>query len=223
MDDMELQQLWEASNSRLEEARLLNMQSWALQLQTKEAMQLYKAKSKLNRLIKVKQWAIALGVLWVAFLCYLIFVRISWQGIFFNISAGAIALITTIAIGTYIKHIEFIRKVDNSESIVEAQQTLAELQASSIRIVGIVWLQLPFYCTFYLSPALLQKAGITFAFVHTCIVVVFALAAVWFYRNTDIKNRHKKWFKFFFRGLEFTSVSKAMAYLDEVEEWKEDV
>lgn len=220
---MELQQLWQASNSRLEEARLLNMQSWALQLQSKEALQLYKAKSKLNRLVRFKQWAIALGVLWVAFLCYLIFVRISWQGIFFNISAGFIAVITIIAIAAYIKHIELIRKIDNSDSIVEAQQTLATLQASSIRIVGIIWLQLPFYCTFYLSPALLQKAGTTFAVVHTCIVVVFAAAAIWLYRNTHIKNRHKRWFKFFFSGLEFTSVSKAIAYLDEVEEWKRDV
>lgn len=220
---MELQQLWEASNSRLEEARLLNMQSWALQLQSKEALQLYKAKSKLNRLVKFKQWGIALGILWVAFLCYLIFVRVSWQGIFFNISAGVIAVITIIAIAAYIKHIVLIRQVDNSDSIVEAQQTLARLQASSIRIVGIIWLQLPFYCTFYLSPALMQKAGITFTVVHTCIVIVFALAAIWLYRNTHIKNRHKKWFKFFFSGGEFSNVSKAIAYLDEVEEWKRDV
>jgi len=220
---MELQQLWEASNQQLEEARLLNMQSWALQLQSRQALQLYKAKSKLNRLIRFKQWAIALGILWVVFLCYLIFVRISWQGIFFNISAGAIAVITSIAIGTYIKHIELIRQVDNSDSIVEAQQTLAKLQASSIRIVGIIWLQLPFYSMFYLSPALLQKAGTTFAVVHTGIVAVFVLAAIWLYRNTDIKNRHKRWFKLFFSGLEFTSVSKAIAYLDEVEEWKKDV
>lgn len=223
MDDMELQQLWEASNSRLEEARLLNMQSWALQLQSKEALQLYKAKSKLNRLVKFKQWAIVLGVLWVAFLCYLIFVHISWQGIFFNISAGGIAIITAVAIGAYIWHIKLIRTIDNSDSIVEAQQTLAKLQASSVRIAGILWLQLPFYCTFYLSPALLQNWGVVPSVIHACIVAVFTIAAVWLYFNTHIKNMHKKWFEFFFRGLEFTSVNKAMAYLDEVEEWKSGV
>lgn len=223
MEDIQLQQLWQASNSRLEEAKLLNMQSWALQLESKQALQLYKAKSKLNRLVTFKQWAIVLGVLWVAALCYLIFVNITWQGIFFNISAGCIALFTVFAIREYIKHILLIREVDNSDNIIEAQQTLAGLQAGSVRIVGILWLQLPFYCTFYLSPALLKSWGPVPCVIYGCILAVFTIAAIWLYRNTHIKNRHKKWFKFFFRGPEFTSVNKAMAYLDEVEEWKRGV
>lgn len=223
MNDIQLQQLWAEYDTRLEQAKLLNMQAWALNLQSKEAIQMHKAKSKLNKLASYKKWVVALGVIWVLLLSFLVFNTITWQGIFFNISAGAIAITTIIAIAFYIHHIVLIQKVDNSESIVTAQQTLALLQASTLRSIRIIWLQLPFYCTFYLSPALLQKAGTPFIIIHTAITLLFIWAAVWLYRNINYTNRHKKWFKFLMGSIEWTSIIKAAQFLDEVEEFKKEV
>lgn len=223
MEDIELQQLWAQYDSKLEQTKLLNMQAWALNLQSKEALQMHKAKSKLNRLANFKIAAVVLGIFWVMFLCTLVFSHITWQGIFFNISAGIIALITAIAVAVYIYHIVLIRQVDNSGSIVEAQQKLAKLQASTVHVIGIAWLQLPFYSTFYLSPGLLQKAGTAFAVEHAIVFTIFCVIAVWLYRNIKIENRHKKWFKILFRSIEWTAVVKAIDFLDEVEQFKREM
>lgn len=223
MNDIQLQQLWAEYDNKLEQAKVLNLQAWALNLQSKEALQMHKAKSKLNKLANYKKWVIALGVIWVLVLGFLIFNTITWQGIFFDISAGAIAITTIIAIAFYVHHITLIQKVDNSESIVSAQQTIAQLQASTLQAIRIIWLQLPFYCTFYLSPALLQKAGTTFIIVHAVITLLFVWAAIWLYRNINYTNRHKKWFKLLMGNIEWTNIAKAAQFLDEVEAFKKEV
>ena len=66
MQNIELDNIWKQYDQKLEEARLLNLQSWALNLQNFEMQQKQKVKSKLNKLIWQK--------------CFLIFV-----GIFYNI------------------------------------------------------------------------------------------------------------------------------------------
>jgi hypothetical protein len=222
MEDITLQNMWAAYDRQLEESKVLNLQSWALNRQAFEMMQTQKAQSKLNRLATFKTRAVVLGVIWAAFLCFLVFYKISWQGIFFNISAGMIALFTILAIVTYIKHIVLIRQIDESGSIVETQQKLAELQSSTIRIVRILWLQMPFYTTFYLTPATFVYGGIT-AWVITIVTTgLFTLAAIWLYKNINYSNRHKKWFKILFGSIEWTAVIKAMEYLEEVEQFKKE-
>jgi len=222
MEDITLQNMWKDYDRKLEESKLLNLQSWALNRQAFEMVQTQKAKSKLNRLVTFKTRAIVLGVIWVAFLCFLAFNTISWQGIFFNISVGMIALFTALAIITYIKHIILIRQIDESGSIVETQQKLASLQSSTIRIVRILWLQMPFYTTFFLTPAMLANGGIKTWVITIVITGLFTFAAIWLYKNINYSNRHKKWFKILFGSIEWTAVVKAMEYLDEVEQFKKE-
>ncbi len=220
MEDLQLQNMWTEYNRSLEESKLLNLQSWALNLKSFETIQMHKAKSKLNRLATFKIWVIALGVAWVLFLCFLIFNTITWRGIIFNISAGAIAVITAIAIIVYIKHVVLIRQIDDSESVIETQQKLATLQSSTIRIAGILWLQMPFYATFFLTPVMLYQAAAFWQVFTITIVGSLTFAAIWLYRNINYRNRHKKWFKIMFNSLEWTSVIKAQAFLDEIEDFK---
>lgn len=220
MEDIQLQQMWAEYDRKLEEAKLLNLQSWALNLKSLEAIQLQKAKSKLNRLANFKVWVIVLGIVWVLFLCLLVFSKITWQGIFFNISFGCIALINIIAVIVYIKQVVLIRQIDNSESVVETQQKLAELQASTIRIGSIMWLQLPFWSTFFLTPAMLQNAGAFWLSFTIIITGMLTFVAIWLYRNIHYRNRHKKWFKWLFNTFEWTSVIKSITFLDEVEAFK---
>jgi hypothetical protein len=220
MEDSQLQQMWAEYDRKLEEAKILNLQSWALNLRSLEAMQMQKAKSKLNRLATFKIWVIILGIVWVLFLCTLVFSKITWQGIFFNISFGCIAFINVIAIVVYIKQVVLIRQIDNSESVVETQQKLAKLQASTLRIGSILWLQTPFWGTFFLSPAMLQSASAFWLSFTIIITGLLTFAAIWLFRNIHYRNRHKKWFTWLFNTFEWTAVTKAMAFLDEVEEFK---
>jgi len=222
MEDFELQKMWAEYDRKLEEAKVLNLQAWALNLKSLEGMQMQKAKSKLNRLAGFKIRVVILGLAWVLFLAVLIFNKITWQGIIFNISAGCIAVITLIAIMVYIKQIVLIRDIDNGESVVETQERLAQLQASTIRITGILWLQLPFYGTFSLSPALLQHASSFWLCTTMVIVGLLTYSAIWLYRNIHYRNRHKKWFRILFNSIEWTTINKSMAFLDEVEAFKKN-
>jgi len=217
---MELQKIWAEYDRKLEESKVLNLQSWALNFRSFEGIQMQKAKSKLNRLAAFKTRVIVLGILWVLFLCTLIFFKFTWQGIIFNISAGAIALITAIAIVVYIKDVALIRQIDNSENILDTQEKLASLQASTIRIMGILWLQLPFYAIFFLTPAMLHDWNAWQWLIIILTTGLFTFAALWLYKNINYKNRDKKWFRILFNSPEWTSVIKAMNFLDEIEEFK---
>ncbi|HWB26899.1 MAG TPA: hypothetical protein VG738_15555 [Chitinophagaceae bacterium] len=220
MEDIELQKLWAEIDNKLEQAKLLNLQSWALNLQNKEAQQMAKAQHRLRRVTHFKLWAVVLGIVWAALLLFLVFNHLTWQGIFFNISAGTIAALTILAVVVYIWHIVLLKQVDESNTIAETQQTLARLQSSTIRIAGIGWLQMPFYATFFITPAMLHNAGAAFWVIELTVTGLLTSAAIWLYRNIHYRNMHKKWFKILFSSPEWTQVIKAMEFLQEVDEWK---
>src|SRR6185312_4860079 len=90
MDETELQDLLKTYNQKLEEAKVLNLQSWVLNLQCFEALQKQKSKSKLRSLMNFKIVAVILGILWFLFLGYLLFYSMEIQKIFFLVSVAAI-------------------------------------------------------------------------------------------------------------------------------------
>ena len=156
MEDSQLKDLLASYNQRLEEARVLNLQSWVLNYKCYESMQSQKAKSKLKSLISFKMFAVVLGILWVLFLGYLLYYSLEMSKIFFVISVSAIMLITSAAIIVYAYHIVLLRQIDNTENVVKTQETIARLQASTINITRILFLQSIFYCTFWWTPAMIQ-------------------------------------------------------------------
>ncbi len=219
---MELQNIWKAYDQKLEEARVLNLQSWALNFKSFEAIQTQKAKSKLNSLGRFKTWAIVAGMLWVAFLAFLIYHSFTFSKIFFVLSAGIIALTTLIAVIVYIQHVIWIRQIDNSESVVEVQKKAAKLQTSTLQIVRILFLQMPFYTTFWFTPQMVMSGDVKFWFISFPIVLLFSFFSIWLYRNINFRNVNKKWFKILFNSPEWTSVAKAIQFVKEIEDYKND-
>ena len=222
MEDNELKNMWKEYDRKIEESKILNLQSWVLNLQSFEYMKTGKAKSKLNALGIQKKWMIALGFIWVFFLVFLIVNSLEFSKIFFVISAGAIAVFTSIAIITYIKQIVLINEIDNSDSLVEAQRKVASLQASTLKIVGILFLQSPFYTTFFWSPQMITGDPLAFWAISFPVAIFFVWLSVWLYRNISFKNVNKKWFKILFSSSEWTLVVKAMRYLNEIDEFKRE-
>ncbi len=222
MDDSQLTDLLASFNHRLEEAKVLNLQSWVLNYKCFESIQSQKAKSKLKSLITIKTVAIILGILWVLFLGYLLYYSLDWSKIFFIISASAIILITVAAIFVYAYHIVLINKINNTENVVKTQETIARLQLSTLNITRVLFLQTPFYCTFWWSPAMILQSPLSFWLISFPIALLFALASVWLYKNISYKNINSKWFKLLFSSPEWTSLSRASAYLKEIEIFKKN-
>src|ERR1700722_13210170 len=147
MEDIKLEEMWKAYSQEMANSKILNMQSWAVNIKTFEYLQMHKAQSKLRSLSNFKKGAVLLGILWVLLLGTLVYSN-DFKNAFFSISVLMIMIFSIIAIVVYIKHIVLINQINYTESIIEAQKKLAELQASTINIVRILWLQLPFYTTF---------------------------------------------------------------------------
>lgn len=223
MNESELKDLLESYNQKVEEARLLNLQSWVLNLQCFETLQFQKAKSRLKSLMTFKIVMVFLGVLWIMFLGYLLYHSLEWSKIFFVISVGAIIVFNMVAIIVYIQHTVLIRRVNNSENVMDTQKKIARMQMSTLRITRILFLQAPFYCTFWWSMSMISEAPLSFWLISFPICLLFAFASLWLYRNISLKNANKKWFKILFNSSEWTNLIEAESYLNEIENYKRNV
>ncbi|HZE83744.1 MAG TPA: hypothetical protein VE035_05505 [Puia sp.] len=219
MEDTELKEMWKEYDQRIEQAKVLNLQAWAVNLQTIEYLQAHKAKTKLGSLASFKIWMVVFGMLWVVVLGVLLYGN-QGKNIYFTVSVAMLMIFTLLANAVYIWHIVLIRQVNFSESIITMQEKLSELQASTINIVRILWLQMPFYTTWFWNSKWIRDAGLNFWLTAVPITLLFCLLSIWLYRNISYKNVNKKWFRILFRGKDWDSVISAIHYLDEIEEFK---
>jgi hypothetical protein len=223
MNDTQLNTLLESYNHKIEEAKILNLQSWVLNLKCFETLQKQKANSKLKSLINIKILAVVLGIVWVGFLGFLFFHSLEMKKIFFLISCGAIMIFTSLAIIVYLYHIALIGRINNSENIVKAQETISRLQLSTINVTRILFLQAPFYCTFWWNFEMITESPLSFWLISFPIALLFALASLWLYRNILLKNMNQKWFKILFSTPEWTSLIKANHFLEEINSFKKEI
>jgi hypothetical protein len=223
MEDIELRNIWQAYDRKIEEARVLNLQSWALNLRCFEALQTEKARHKLSALSRFKGWVAALGVLWVVFLALLVLG--SWfSNPYFTVSVGMIMLFNVYAVAVYIRHIYIIRQINYGDSITSTQEKLAVLKLSTINSTRILMLQMPFYTTWFWHRSWLSFSSSSFWLVTFPITLMFTLLAIFLYRNISLKNMHKKWLKLFMMaGPEYKSLLEAQSFIAEIDEFKNDL
>ena len=218
MQDDYLMKIWQVNDSQID--HFLEIDEPAF-----EKLQHEKAKLQLNKLIVPKLTGILLGLGWIAFMILLISLSIRYSPfssgkIFFIGSLGVIAVTTAVAVFLYVKDLYTIRQIGNDDSVVAIQQKLAELQCSVIKSVRIMWLQLPFYTTWYLNYDMLLHGSVLFRIVQFLVTGGAVWLSVWLFRNISYENRHKKRVWGFMRGYGFSSVSRAIEFMNEIEHFK---
>lgn len=209
MQELEIINLWKQYDEKLEQSLSLNRKIVA-------ELQQQKAKNALRPVKQIKLLAVIAGLIYVGFLAFLVYNSLKFENIFFVASLSISIVITIIAIVVYVDQIYLINDIDNSESVVYIQQKLSALQTSTLKIVRILLLQLPFYSTWYINFQWIKESPNSFYFIHLPIVCLFALASIWLYRNINLKNMDKKWFKILFSSAEWTSVIKSGQFLKEI-------
>ena len=219
MEDSELKSIWQKYDQQLEDAKILNLQSWVVNIQTIELLQKNKSDRRLNALSNFKISAVVLGIIWAFFLVVLIYFTGS-KNIYFTISAGMILLFTLLACVVYIWHVVMIRRINLTESVVDAQQKLQTLQSSTINIVRILVLQTPFYSTWFWHPKWVIFHSTSFWLIAFPITLFLTILSLWLFKNISINNANKKWFRVLFSGREYRSISDAKEYLDKIEDFK---
>lgn len=223
MEDHQLTSLWKSYEQQLAEARLLNLQSWVLNLQQFEQQQQQKAHHILNGVVRLKTGLVFAGLLWVAFLLYLLVHSLVWTKIFFVVSAGAISLISLVAIVVYIQHIVWIKKIKPHHAVTEVQKKLEQLKTSTIQITRVLFLQAPFYCCWFVTPAMIAANPLTFWLIAFPITIGFTVVSIWLFVNIKPANVNQKWFRWLFSSKEWTGIVDAAAFLEEIEDFKKEI
>lgn len=210
MENIEIINLWKQYDERLEQSLSLNKRIVA-------ELQQQKAKKALRGSFRVKLWTVILGIGYVGILVYFLLFSFSFASIYLKVSVGLHAFVCLVAVLSYVCQLLQIKQIDNSENILQMQQKLAKLQASTINIVGILCLQLPVFSTFNITDHLIFQTPLNFWFIQVPIVLLFTAVGIWLYRIIDIKNMDKKWFKMMFYGDDWSSMIKAGQFLKEAE------
>jgi len=223
MEDIEMKNIWQSYDRKIKEARVLNLQSWALNLRCFETIQTQKAKSKLDSLATFKIWAVVLGILWVLFLGILVYEN-RFTNLYFSISVSFIMLFSIIAVVIYIKHIIIIKQINYAENITDTQKKLAQLQLSTLKFAGIIWLQMPFQTTWFWHSKWILFNSLKFWLIPFPITLFFTFLAIYLYRNINLENIHKKWVRtLMMAGPEYKSVITAIDFINEIDAFKKDL
>lgn len=218
MSDNELKDLWEIESGNIDPAYVMNLQAWALHARTIEYVQTFKAETSLRSLAAFKKTAVFIGIAWSSLLALLIYGN-QFKNVFFSGSLSILLLFSIAAIVAYTRQIILIKKIDYGEPVVVIQEKLLKLQVSTISVIRLLWLQLPFYTTFFWSKEWIESDP-RFWFTAFPVTIAFVCLAVWTFRLIALKNAGKKWFGILIGKKEWVSITDARASLDEIAMFK---
>ena len=212
MHDDKLRNLWKSANSP---------RSGSEEMQKLTEIQHTKIRSSLRSFRMSKVVLLSIGVVWLILVAFLIYKAWILNLYFFVASAGIHFTISAAAIGVYLHHLLLIRQLDLSTSIMEAQEKLAKLQGSTIEITRWLFLQLPVFTTFQVNESMLDGHPALWA-LQACVTIGFTWLGVWLFRNIDIRNADKKWFRLIFRGPDWAPLIEAKRFVEELERFKSE-
>jgi len=219
MEDKYLKEIWSSPDHEIDGFLDINNQSFVLHIK--------KVKSRLKSLFLPKIIGIVLGLGWILFMFMLIYFSLlytpmSLGKVFFISSVTMILLITGLGVFLYVKDIFTLKQIDMSENVMFTQRKLASLQLSIMNSVRVLWLQLPFYTTWYLNYELITHGSVLFRIIQILLTGLTTWLAIWLFTNTNYKGLHKKWVQNFMRGYGFYRISEAMDFINEIDNLKND-
>lgn len=208
----EVQRSWQMQENSLDKL-------WKLNMRCIEMVQVQKARRKLSKLAIYKSFGIVFGIPYVLLLAAVLYGN-RFTNIYFSSSVLCILLLTLVAIIAYTRNLLTIRAINYSDNIVETQKRISQLKLSGITTVRIVWLQLPFWSTWFWNSTWMFHEGINFWITAFPITLLLAFGAVWLFQNISLENSKKVWVKFLIGGPELNAVNNAMQFLDEIDEFR---
>ncbi len=217
MENIDFITIWKAQDTKIE-------QTLALNLKLLREIVNGKAKTAVRSLKVLKSTLLFFGILYLFALVGLVSFALSryspaWN--YFIVSVAAIFAINLYAVITYIKHLVWLHEINYDGAIAGIQQKLSELQLSIVNHTRIMYLQTPFFTTFYLSsnwfPQLTSWPYILFQLILTGAAIY---SSWWVYRNMTPENMNNKLIKGLLNGSGRETVQKAMDFYNEVEDYK---
>ncbi len=219
MEDKQLLSLWRMQNEKIEQSLNINR---TLLLDTIQQ----KAKHSMGSLVRLKTLGIIAFVFYLYFLGYILyscFQNYTEVSIYFMVSLSAIFLINLRGLVDYVKHLIWTNNINYEGNILEIQQELSRLQISIVEHTKIMILQLPFWTTLYLSeewfPSMVSWKYMIF---QGLLTGTMTFCAYWLYKNQNVENLDKKWYRSLIAGSGGKSVRKALEFYKEIEIFKKE-
>lgn len=185
-------------------------------------LQQQKAKNALRPARNYKVIAILVGIVYAALIAYFLYHLHPIASIFINISIAIHLIVTLVAVAMYVHQIVLINQIDCTENIVDMQYKMAKLKSSTLKVIGVCFLQFPVFATWNINLELITDRPLAFWFIQVPILVLFTYIGIWFYKNINIQNIEKRWFRMMFWGSEWQSILKAGRFLKEIEDFEKN-
>ncbi|MFK7925278.1 MAG: hypothetical protein AB8H47_25205 [Bacteroidia bacterium] len=209
MKEQDFLDIWKSYDQKLSQSLAINKKN------TLEITQL-KLQSLLQATRSGKRMTILIGIVWVLILFALSALGWAAQNPYLGLSMGLMALLNCLAIGIYLYHLILIQQVDVDQKVAITQRKLASLRASTLQIPRILFLQLPLWTTFYLTPSMMADSGILLYAVQLPITLAFLGVSIWLFINIKYKNKDQKWFQWIFQDKEWNNTLRAQDLIDEL-------
>jgi len=217
MEETNFVLLWKEQYDKIDESLAINKRL------LKETLN-KKAISAMRPVMWSKVAGIVGAIMWLGVLGFALFYAISHYAPaadYFIISISAIFLINLKALFDYIKHLVWIRNIDYDGSITEIQQKLTKLHLSIFNHTRVMFLQLPFWSTFYLTSKWFPSGtSVGYIILQVFITASFIYVAFWIYKNLVPENANKKWAKAFIEGSGSKGIKKTLAFYSELEKYQ---
>lgn len=215
MNESELKKLWKSYDQKIDKMIAINKD--LLNILQKE-----NAQTKVESFIRTHFLVMILGIVWIAFLSFLLYHTI-FVNIYFAVSVGFIISFNVFAVLLYLRHIIILREIDISESVTETQRKIASVYTSYTQSGRILLLQAPFFCTFWYTEELVQNAGFGFWLIQFLVVSFFTLGSIYLFRKLSIHNPSEKWKRINQTYFGAKKLQRALESLKEIDDFiKED-
>lgn len=214
MEEVNLISLWKEQSVKID-------QSLAMNKKLLRELINQKAHSALRSLTLLMSGGIVAAVLYLALLgtglAYAV-THYSPDANYFIVSVGAIFLINIKALYDYIRHLAWANNIDYSGDVMQIQQKLVQLNLSIVRHIRIMFLQLPFWTTFFLNgKSFPQHTPWYWILLQVMVTGASVFAAYWLYKNLTLQNADKKIIKKILNTWDRKYVTKALDAYEELE------
>lgn len=210
--------LWKEQYEKIDQSLVINKQL------LKETL-VKKMKSSVASFIRVKLLGIVTAIIFLLLLGAGLFYAVanySSAANYFIVSTGAIFLINFKALYDYLKHLVLLERCKYDGNIMDTQGQLIKLQLSIVQNTRFMFLQLPFWTTFYLSNEWFPTAAHWIYIVFQVLLTgLFTWLAYWLYKNITFVNLKKRWVNRLVNGSGGKYVVEAMQFNNEMEQFKQ--
>lgn len=215
MNDTDLKYLWQTGNEQI----AINQKSDKTSLDnlTKRNVSHF-----LSSMKPIKIFTLLVGLLWVFSIGYVL-IKLTINAydqvsLYFLYSAYFQVMLTAMAVILYIIQLSTLYSIDFNKPVVILQKTLINLKASTLNVIKILILQLPFWTTFYWNESMFKNGTLPLFILQGAVTISFTCLAIWLFFHLKFENADKWWFKLLLQGKEWEPLITSIGILNDMEE-----